>query len=121
MNSNLTLTFDKPVKVNSTLRVNSSIIKIPQNVDSITIIYQVKKKNRLLIETYDSNIEKYPLTIKKIQFEDFWIIADHKVMLLPITSNKNVELTPTHSSIFFIGSLLLEFWHPLYRNFLKTQ
>lgn len=117
MTSWLTITFREPVITNLSVGVNDDFYPIQKGSSHCKLKYLKNYDDKFLlrIKTLDKSIYNNTVTITQIQFEDFWTISDNKILMTAISHDSKifVESTNDHNTLFFLGELNFEFYHPI--------
>lgn len=118
---NFEIHFEENIKIPIDCLINGvkTTIDVGNNSCQLTYHPDYKKFNYIKISTNNNNITKFPIVIRKIIFDDFWVFENNKILFLPITKDVFVEKTTTHNTLFFKGSLIYKFFHPFYKNCLE--
>jgi hypothetical protein len=120
---NFEIHFKENIKIPINFSINGvkTTIDVDNNSCQLTYLPDYKKFNVIKMSTNNNNIKKFPITIKKIKFDDFWVFENNKILFLPVTKDPSVEKTSTHNTLFFKGSLVYKFFHPFYKNCLEIH
>ena len=119
--TSLVIHLEKSTTVPLTISVNDAEYYF-NKIDKFVVLEYIPNYeclNTIKISTVDNNIKVYPIIITRIDFEDFWSLSLNKILMLPETNDPTVDKTSTHNCLFFVGSLIYNFEHAIFKNFIK--
>jgi hypothetical protein len=113
----ITVKFKDPINANILAGINNDLVPVNIGARSVRIKYNKNYTDKftLRLKAINDTIYDNGITIEEIQFEDFWIIKDDKILMTSIPNNSRVyvEHSSDHNVLFFKGDLTLSYYHPI--------
>jgi len=120
----ITVKFKDPINADILVGVNDDLVPVNMGARSVRIEYNKNYTDEFMLRVKAINDTIYDnvINIEEIQFEDFWMIKDEKILMTSTPNNYRVyvELSSDHNILFFRGELTLSYYHPI-REYLNDS
>ena len=113
----ITVKFKDPINADILAGINNDLVPVNIGARSVRIEYNKNYTDNftLRLKAINDTIYDNNITIEEIQFEDFWMIKDNKILLTSTPNNSRVyvESSSDHNLLFFRGEIALSYYHPI--------